>query len=393
MAALNARKSARIAFVLYVFYTLLPAIPVFLPSIARYIVLILILLFSLLAVILRKKAERQSFPVLFVVLGILLLLLLQWLGEYSAIYSSFSSYFMNIILFWIPFFLSFEFENEDLFESNNYIILISIVIATTLITTIIGNTQYPEVSRLLAGAASAEESAFFAKLNIGGYKFVYGSVLLLPFWMYAIRTDKRIIPRILYITVFALTLYTSILTQYSLAIIIALLEIFLVFIFKGNKKGRIILIGLLILLMFVILRPVISEWIQMFANSMRDQGYKQIADRFQSIVLIINGNSAEGSTASRISLYQTSWESFLKNPILGNIFSDRPIGTRTAANQQIIALKLRKISVKHITVMNYLRIISFADLYRIFVYLKCVIVFHGNACTFKCKHSARNSVK
>lgn len=160
-------------------------------------------------------------------------------------YASPFLYVSNGIIVWYPVVFSrYILAKKD----NNYnklvFLLIVFCMLITGVTTILGQLRYPMASRLLAGGGARSELEVYSRMNIGGYSYVYSSVLVIPYLMYigfSRKKDYLKLFSILCLFAIPVVAFAVFLSQYYLAIILstalALTSFLVVIVLKIYTKG------------------------------------------------------------------------------------------------------------------------------------------------------------
>jgi hypothetical protein len=218
------------------------------------------------------------------------------------------------ILLVMPVFLGYYFLGYR--PENIKIFTATIIIATilTTITTMIGLIEFPSASRTLATISSVNDTDLikYTWRNIGGYDFVYTSVLLYPILILAYKT-KKIHPILFWggvIMLFSLV----ILSEYTTALILIMLTSLLYFMGKRTSSKRLLLFGVGFFLALIIMWPLFSKFLLWLAELLN-------SDILSSrITALANGSvGLESYDDQRINLYMKSISGFLKSPFFGRI--------------------------------------------------------------------------
>lgn len=294
----------------------------YLPQIIRYVLnlgLIAVTVFYIL-----YKTENAK--IYLVILNVILLMFLLWVTKYSSNKnSSIVSFSTRFLLFFVPLFIALFLFEKKYYPSDEVWRILNLVLLITIITTIIGNYRYPEVSRLLAGAANEEETYFYYKQNIGGYSFVYSSVLYFPYILRNFGSMKRI-DKVINIAC-AIGVWVLVLEcAYTLALIILLIETVLLIVFKVKHKKVVALIIATFCLFFLLFKASFAQLFYKIASYFIEKGDLLVAERISGIGDILSGAKLDGDTAARLNLYEISFQSFLSNPIFGGLFSSANLG-------------------------------------------------------------------
>ncbi len=205
--------------------------------------------------------------------------------------------------------------------------LFVLAIAVTTLTTIGWLTQgmlrgdkvYAYARSLGSGEAGRQDYLRELMLrNIGGYDFVYASVLLLPMVFYAayvLRGWKRLGAILLY----AAQLCMIVLSQYTYAILFAaaitaveLLALLLRAIFRKLTPGRAMLWTLPFFAALWLLRVPLITWAGNIAVGL---GFENASYSLSQLLVMLNGGAVDAG--SRLELYQDAVRGFAASPLLG----------------------------------------------------------------------------
>jgi len=192
------------------------------------------------------------------------------------------------------------------------VIILSVLI--TMLTTYIGLQQYPDAARYMATVANPNEAQFvrYNMMNIGGYNFVYITVLLYPLVIYAYKREKI---KLFWVIVFAvLELMVIIATSYTTALLLWMLSTVFIFFNKGFKVKNLIIVVVLAILLFFVLWDLIAAGLELLADNI---GSKDIADRLRD--LAGGGEGLSESEDPRLELYLRSLNTFIAHPIIGSL--------------------------------------------------------------------------
>lgn len=223
----------------------------------------------------------------------------------------------NILLDFSPIILGLYITKRLDYSSKKYFsIIIIVAIAITLLTSYIGLQQYPDASRYLATVADASESrnVKYNMMNIGGYEFVYTTVLLYPLLIYAYKQGK--IKFFWTIVIAIIELVFIIQTSYTTALILWMLSTMFFFFNKDFKSKNLIYVGIIAVLLFFVLWDLFSSWIDLLADNIAS---KDISERLHALA---GGQiGLENSEDNRLELYLRSINTFLAHPIIGSLTS------------------------------------------------------------------------
>lgn len=294
-------------------YSVMPAVSLYVPAAVR----VLLLLLTAFLLITDGGADRffknmsRLVPVYIIALMDLVYLVFTAPGQLLLSLYDIGSLFMVSLTFLHIFY------GDKHYFSKRLIWVVIAIYAITAITTIYGNSVYPEASRRLATGMSGEleEYNIYRSMNIGGFGFVYEIVLptvMLPF----VFKEKRI-PRLLSILLYLLVLYCVYATQYTLALMIVLA--FGVFFFMGKirRMSDFVIYGVSFGIVLILALPIALKFLSTFLDS------DIMSQRFSDMASVLSGGSTSSGAGGvsdydeRQSAYRMSIDAFLSNPIFG----------------------------------------------------------------------------
>lgn len=216
----------------------------------------------------------------------------------------------------VPLLIGYYFLNYCNSEKNDFFAgLIFILLAITLVTTVIGCIQYPEAARYLATAdAKASMAILYDWKNIGGYTFVYFIVLLHPLLILAYKKGKIKLWWALLGSVAVLAL--SVYSEYTTALLLALVTLPMYFFKKDFKAKQLILFAIVAMLAITLFSELFSDFLKWLADLI---GSENIAMRLEALA---GGRTGiENSEDNRIGLYEYSLQTFFRHPLLGTFLN------------------------------------------------------------------------
>lgn len=298
-------------------YTVIPFTPYVLPQGIRYILTIFLLLLAVHIV----SSEDIYIPMSVFVAQVVFFLCL-WIGRYSHVNgSSLINSLSRYIMFWSPMYVSLAIFKRGIDGSKYLLNFLKIGYLITMITTLQGNIKFPEVSRLLAGAATESQIDFYGRLNIGGYGFIYSIVMFMPIWIYNVfLSKKKFKDKVLDFVLIVVGIITIYISNYSTAVLLCLFEVLLFFLQKSKNKEKIIRGVVLLMILAILLKNQIAKAVLSLSIYMEGIGNELMAIRLDGIYCLLVGIEPTGDVAKRSLLYTRSWEAFLQSPLYGNLF-------------------------------------------------------------------------
>lgn len=312
-------------------YTLFPII-LTLPSLLRRLFVISYLGTAFLGVILRKSWYRSNN--LLSLFCVFILVVILYFGKWK--YTNFLlgrninmiSQMISLFQFWIFWIISknsIEFSDSDKEKILKYCLLL---IDITSITTIIGCFKYPMAPRELAGIANVDDAALYRGLNIGGYEFIYGITLMVPFMMYLIYKAESKNSKLIYIASLGLMLIAIIISQYATALVISATAIIfsIILFFIRSKKGQVILITIVGIIVVLLISGAIIQILTYVRDVLLDSNLDTMSIRVDEIIHFFESNRWDGTSGVRVRLRTQSFSVFCDSPIYGCMFSPKSLG-------------------------------------------------------------------
>ena len=207
-------------------------------------------------------------------------------------------------------------KGSDKSTKNLYLVLL-LIFAITTITTYLGNLVMPGASRNMATGLKDDRQlmALYTSLNIGGFSFVYTLVLTLPFLFYSLKYySDFLLKKTLIIVLIAFIILTIYTTEYSTAILFAVLSASILFLPRRltRKNYGLVLVSIICagFVLSKILPPILS------AFSSVSESYN-VSIRMAELSDMMVGSSTSGDVQGRFDLWQQSWNNFSHNLVLG----------------------------------------------------------------------------
>ena len=235
---------------------------------------------------------------------------LQWL------YYEFSPFLLSLIIY------KYFIRSGDWSGLKMVLRFTLIFIIITTITSIVGLLQYPMAARYLAGKLANEGNwaliDYYTKIGIAGYGFYHGLAFSIPLFIaYFKEVKAKKKERLLYLGLIVLFLGGIIMSQYTSALVIAAVGIFMA-IFGSKKFKRSIFILIIIMTILVILpKDYIADSVLFTSENIRGDALKS---RLLDMSVTLNESSGETEThmdrrAARIPYLLSN---FLESPFYGS---------------------------------------------------------------------------
>ncbi|MDD3214498.1 MAG: hypothetical protein PHY64_12530 [Eubacteriales bacterium] len=235
-------------------------------------------------------------------------------------------------MFWFPLlWCAYAREREDgrlyRFVKPLFLLLLIVTTCTTIGWLVQGMLRGDRVyaySRSL-GYGGPNREAYLRELmlrNIGGYDFIYASVLLLPVTFYYLLVSHGW-KKAAFITAYCLQLAMIGLSQYTYAILFALavtgVELFALLlraIFKKLSVGASLWITLPVFAALWLLRVPLVNWAASLAAGF---GFENAAYSLNQLLTLLSGGAVDAG--SRLDAYALALNGFAASPLVGSIFS------------------------------------------------------------------------
>ena len=294
---------------LFIAYAVMPVISLYVPAVVRVILMLIIM------VLIASDAGINKFggylaklvPVyLFAIINVIRLFFVGSDQIIGVIYDLFSLILISCVFFYIT-------EGNRIRFSRSLMRIVLAIYFITTITTIIGNTIYPEASRLLATGMTGELVMYnaYRAMNIGGFGFVYE--LILPVALLPFIFKQKQLPRVITIGIYLLILYCAYITQFTVALVLVLG--YGAFFFAGQLKSSRSMVAYITAFGVVVMLslPVILQYMSTSLDS------EIMTSRFEEIGNVVSGTGAtsESDVDARQMAYTTSLVDFFSNPLTG----------------------------------------------------------------------------
>lgn len=302
------------AFIMLCMWFLIPKLQIVTGKFFLFVLLISWILSSNFKYILQSIIHNIWF---FVWYSYMLLLLIFGLWEYGFVEPI--SFFIDVPLFFLAsiiFSYYYSKKNFLILAKGCIVSLLSIFIGS--INSLIKLFQYPMASRILA--TGQIESKKYAYMGIGGYSYVYASVMIMVLVIYLLKTENlhnakiKIALLILYIVNFMFVIKAS----YTIAILFAIF-LSVVSLVKIRNLNWLMFIGMLCGGFLIMLKKQIGYILVFLAESLPNGqvSYGKILDFAQGLI----SNKFGVESLNRFKLYLKSVSCFLNNPMYGRIWS------------------------------------------------------------------------
>lgn len=219
----------------------------------------------------------------------------------------------QVLLFLLPVCIGFYIVSHLCF-SEFYSWVLIVITAITCITTAVGCIRNPNAARTLATTQTSQDpfAIYYELQNIGGYSFVYSTVLLFPFAILAYRMKKLHITFVLLFA--AIIIFMLIQVEYTFAVLLFLLSCVTFFFKRDMTIKQIFLMILGFTVIVLVFRVAIGTFLSNFANMIGSEG---MSDKISA--LFLGQDSVDNFDDDRGALYLRSLQMFLEHPIFGSL--------------------------------------------------------------------------
>lgn len=222
----------------------------------------------------------------------------------------------SVLLALLPVVIGYYVTQYLIYDVSFYSRAIVFMMFATAITTSFGLIRFPYAARVLATISSSQDATAITYnwYNIGGFEFIYFLVLLYPILIMAYK--QRRVNLIFTIVGTVLIFATTILSEYTTALLLLLISSSL-FLVKRDLRKKDVFILLLIAVLFVV---YFNDYVSQFLSYVGTlTGSETMSERLNALA----GGQAglEASESNRIFLYRRSISTFFSHPLLGTFLS------------------------------------------------------------------------
>lgn len=221
----------------------------------------------------------------------------------------------GVLLDFMPIVLGLYITKYLGFDSvKGFSVIIILSVLATMLTTYIGLQEYPDAARYLATVDNPNEAKYlqYNMMNIGGYGFVYITVLLYPIVIYAFKRKQLKLIWLILLAVFELMVIIS--SGYTTAFLLWMLSTVFIFFKRDFKLTSLIVVVAVALVVFFLLWDLISDGLKLLADNIDN---RVISDRLRD--LSGGQEGLKNSDDKRLDLFLTSLNTFFAHPIVGSL--------------------------------------------------------------------------
>lgn len=306
--------------VLYVAHKVLPMVGHYMPSIIYAGIFAILIVFLLTCA--PKAMNSKDALYLLMIFSVSLLETIPYITAGNTTSTMIYLYGeMQILLYgWL---ILWYVKYTDLKSTKKVLFVIALFYIFTAVTTYLGCTRFPLAARYMAANSGNDPTyQMYVSNNIGGFTFVYETVLLLPLLIYLFKSKK--INRIFCLLLFVVIGAAVIKTEYTTALLVFIIDLFLIFMRKLTTR-RIIVFILICALVIAVGNLFLADFFDYLSVNVDSEEY---STRFSFIADLLKGDTntdASDSGSSRLDLYQKSWDSFWNSSMVGG-WGNSPIG-------------------------------------------------------------------
>lgn len=200
-----------------------------------------------------------------------------------------------------------------------------IMFLISAITTLYVLTTYPVAAKILAmsGSYVEEEKNFYLEKGCGGYGFIYSSVLLAVPLMFS--KEKSKVWKFVNVFTVILCLYTTLLSQYTLALLISCIAIILAMFTAIKNTKNTFMIKLVFFAVFLIFALFLPKILSILAQALVSTGNGGLSVRLNELATFMNTGEQGYNLSGRTERYGMSLNLFLSKPIFGNQISGQAV--------------------------------------------------------------------
>ena len=220
----------------------------------------------------------------------------------------------QVLLFLLPVCIGFYLVTH-LFSVQFFSVFLILIVGVTCVTTIIGCIANPDAARVLATTKSSQDltAIIYEMQNIGGYSFVYSTVLMYPFVILAFRMRKL---HFIFVILFTgLVMIMVIQASYTYAMMLLLLSIMMLFIPRDITVKQFFMLMVAFVLIVLIFRVAVAGILTYFGNLI---GSDSMVEKVNAVFL--GTDAVDNFDDNRSELYMYSIKMFFNSPLFGTMF-------------------------------------------------------------------------
>lgn len=215
------------------------------------------------------------------------------------------------ILLFMYYYERFSEDEKKVKLINGFMLAVTLAVSLNLLKILANDIN-------AARTMAAYNNAYSKRITGGGYQMAYALSIILPYLIFRFKSGKHRVLQLIVIIVYAITLIKC---SYTLAILISLAELFLLWYFnpEREKTGRISFkfAGIIAIIVLVFaLRVPVANFLQKYVAPLFTGSF--VKNRIMQIGDYLLGYKAQDNGAvMRIKLYSISVKTFFEHPIFG----------------------------------------------------------------------------
>ena len=307
----------QITLILIIAYSIMPIVARLFSMFFTTYAYLLVLIIAFFSIIVLKGQE-----IIHQVIGLIIPMFMMEILIYVVTDPSLVLWVYVVILDLLPALLGYYIVHyENYTDLRVFVFALFIIVAITIVTTIVGLQIYPNAARYLATVSDAneEDNITYNLMNIGGYEFVYIINFLYPALIYGVKKKK--IPLFIVIIYGIADFFLIVNSSYTIALLLFIASTVFIFFKRDLKVIEIFLILILTIIFALIFFPLLSDLLLALAKVIDN---KDISER---LVAMAGGREGlDNLDDNRVELYMISLDSIINSPIFGGMFTGTRIG-------------------------------------------------------------------
>lgn len=287
-------------------------------------------------------------------------------------------------------------KNNDI-DSMKKIVIYSLLLITIVnIITIVYNTKYYNLSRLIATGNDLNINT----VGVGSYFHIYGllypNLILIAYIIKKFKfrelikkvnfdnlksklLTKKMLYRFLYISFIVISMYTIFITEFFIAFILLLIGLICIFC-RIDSVNRFLKVVCILIVISILTLPFLRYMFMMISESTDSYNIKV---RAQDIYILLSGGSLDETVdlKARLDVYYESIKAFISSPVLGIEFERETSNEMIGGHSTVLDTLGKYGIVGSIPLFMFLIVLCIETYLKIDnkwgknVYLVCLIVF------------------
>lgn len=299
---------------LLIFYLCIPISMVFLNSILIYLIVFFAGGFFVAGlVILKKRKYLISHLIIFIFM--FFFWRITWSVQLDSV--SYVCYCFVSLCFVFGGMILYTSENKALIRG--LFLYLTMIYFITAVTSIIGLNVYPLAARELARGSTYDTSLDFTiykniyrRMNIASWSQIYGMMFAIPVSLMIWKRKGK--P--LYIVFCIALILSMIASQITFAVLLSMVLAVAVYISR-KKSRKTIILSLALLITAAILLMNLEYFLTYTVELSKEAGLDFLTTKLNDMKILLLYRNAVGDASGRGALYQTSLDTFFRNPVFG----------------------------------------------------------------------------